>query len=128
MNRIKIDKGFVIDVLRSALIALIVSIILIIAFAFVLNALDLSGAVIDAVNGAVKLISILAGAFFGVKNLDKGVLKGVFIGLIFLLLSVLLMKVFNAELKAPPFTALNVCLSVLFGAVSGIFAVNFKKR
>jgi putative membrane protein (TIGR04086 family) len=116
------------DVLRAALIALLVSIVAIIAFAFVFKALELNGVVIEIGNEIIKLASIFTGAFFGIRVMKQGLLKGILVGLLFLLFSILIMTAFGFEMKEPIFTALNVALSLLFGTASGVFAVNFKKR
>ncbi|MDR3263578.1 MAG: TIGR04086 family membrane protein [Clostridiales bacterium] len=128
MERIKLDGHFIIDILRAALIALFISIVAVIAFAFVFKALELSGAVLKIGNELIKLISIFVGTFLGIKVMKQGVLKGVCIGLLFLLFSILIMKIFNSGINEPLFTAMNVALSLFFGIASGIFAVNFKRR
>ncbi|MDR2090284.1 MAG: TIGR04086 family membrane protein [Clostridiales bacterium] len=128
MKRIKIEKDFVIDVLRASAIALLASVIAVIAFAFIFKALDLDTAVIEIGNAVIKLISIFAGAFLGIRVMKHGILKGVLVGALFLSFSIAVMKIFNSDIKTPIFTLLNVASSLLFGAVSGVFAVNFKRK
>ncbi|MDR1940608.1 MAG: TIGR04086 family membrane protein [Clostridiales bacterium] len=128
MERIKLDRHFVTDVLRAALLALLISIAAIIAFAFIFKALELGGTALKIGNEIIKLLSIFIGTFFGIRVIKQGVIKGAFIGALFLLFSLLIMKVFSAESDGPVFTALNVATSLLFGTASGVFAVNFKRR
>lgn len=128
MDRIKPDKTFFIDVFRAALIAVLISIIAVILFALIFKAFEFGGTALKIGNEIIKLVSLLIGSFFGIKVMKQGVLKGFLIGVLFLLFSILIMRVFNSDTGGPLFTLLNVGFSLLFGAVSGIFSVNFKKR
>ncbi|MDR1905535.1 MAG: TIGR04086 family membrane protein [Clostridiales bacterium] len=127
MERIKLDKYFITDILRAALIALMISIVAIIAFAFVFQALEFNGVTLKIGNEIIKLLSIFIGTFFGTRVLKQGGVKGICVGLLFMLFGVLVMKIFNSDVDEPVFTLMNIGLSLLFGTASGIFVVNFKK-
>ncbi|MDR3294132.1 MAG: TIGR04086 family membrane protein [Clostridiales bacterium] len=128
MERIKLNGSFAADILRSSLLSVIFSIVAVIGFAFLFKALEFGDTGLRIGNEIIKLVSIFCGSFIGIKTLKRGILKGVCVGLLFLLFSVLIMKIFNGEMKEPVFTIVNLLLSLLFGASAGVFAVNFKRR
>lgn len=75
-----VDKqSFFLTILKGALIALSVSLVLILIFAFILRFLPIADAVISPVNQIIKGISVLIGALFAMKKCQEmGLITGAF--------------------------------------------------
>ncbi|MDR1569650.1 MAG: TIGR04086 family membrane protein [Oscillospiraceae bacterium] len=81
--------GWIGSVITGVLIALIVTVVGVAAFALVIRWVAPSNTVVSVINQALKLIAIAAGVWFVVrKHSDGGLLKGALIGFVYMLLGV----------------------------------------
>ncbi|MDR2506283.1 MAG: TIGR04086 family membrane protein [Oscillospiraceae bacterium] len=89
--------SFIGSVVKGVIIALIVTIILVAAFALIIRWLSPGATVVSVVNQALKLISIAAGVWFVTrKNADGALLKGIFIGLVYMLLGIVAISLLSS--------------------------------
>ncbi|MEG1612778.1 MAG: TIGR04086 family membrane protein [Clostridia bacterium] len=123
----KINKNLYLDVLRSVLISIIVSFILILAFAIIVKYANLGEKVISYVNVAIKIISILTGIFIGLKECSNGLFKGALSGLLFTLMSFLIFALLDKGFTNAHFTIIDIIIGAVVGLISGIITVNVKK-
>ena len=116
MKKIK-SNPLVLDILKGALISVIISLICILIFAFFIKIIGISDSLILPINQVIKFVSI----FFGVKvslkkNKEKGFLKGLIIGFVYTLLAFAIFSILSK----------NFCFDkslfndVLFGTIGGI--------
>lgn len=125
---LKINKSTVTDILRSSLIAVIVSLVLVLVLALIVKFTGIGNSVILPVNQVIKIVSILVGCLLGIKTKEAGILKGAVSGLLFTLISVFVFLIINKTLDGNSFSFMDFVAGIVAGAVSGIIAVNFKKK
>ena len=128
MKKIK-SNPLVLDILKGALISVIISLICILIFAFFIKIIGISDSLILPINQVIKFVSI----FFGVKvslkkNKEKGFLKGLIIGFVYTILAFAIFSILSK----------NFCFDkslfndVLFGTIGcilfGILLVNLRKK
>ncbi len=114
------------ELLKGVFIAVLSAIVGILIFALIIKITDVTSSVIMPVNQFIKIISIFLGCFLTLKN-SKGLLKGLFIGLISTFVLYMIFSLFSGE---NPFTfsfVLDLLLGMIIGAVSGVISVNVKK-
>lgn len=122
-------SGFIGCVIKGALIALSISIIGICIFAFVLRFIDISTGVIKPINQIIKFGSITIGVFMGLKKAkEMGFITGFLIGAIYTILAFLAFSLLNGSLVFETSLINDIIFGGMAGAISGIFAINLKKK
>lgn len=131
-HAIKESKGgrnFFKCLIKGSLIALSISLISICVFAFVLRFCDISEEVIKPVNQIIKIVSVLIGAYIGMKGYrEMGLITGFFIGLIYTILSFVVFSLLNGGFDFKSSLINDLIFGGIAGAISGILAVNFRKK
>jgi len=72
---------------RSALISFVISLILVLIFAFVVKLTSVSDTIIGIVNQVIKVLSVFLGVLFGLQDRSAWFLKGLLSGIFFALIS-----------------------------------------
>ena len=85
----KLSARDILDVLLGGLIAVLISVLLTLVFAIVFKFVNVSDGVIDGVNIANKIISVALGSVLSIKSTRYGIIKGLLIGVIYVLVSFL---------------------------------------
>ncbi len=123
-----VKKYFFTDVLKGALVSILIGAILILVFATVLNFVPINETVVTVVNQIIKVLAIFVGCFFGFKEKRNGILKGLFSGLIYAIGTVLIFALINKSFAFSYGVLLDVALGGIIGAICGIIAVNVGKN
>ena len=118
---------FIPSVLKGSFTALITTLIAILIFAGVIKMASLSSGAIKSVNQFIKALSVFLGCMFCVKE-NKGLLKGLFIGAIFSLLTVLVFSLITGISFSVTSVIIDLAFLTVVGAICGIITVNIKRR
>lgn len=128
MEKVKFSKYDALDIVRSALFAIILSIMLVMAFAVIAKFANVSENVIVPVNIAIKILSVAAGCLIGVRHDSKGLIKGLVIGLLYAGLTYLVFAAVGGDFTQNPMTVYDILACIAAGVLSGILAVNVKRK
>lgn len=128
MEKIKFSKYDALDIVRSALFAIILSILLVMAFAIIAKFANIAENVIEPVNIAIKILSVAAGCLIGVRHDSKGLIKGIVIGLLYSGLTYLIFATVCGDFTQNPMTVYDIIACIVAGVLSGILAVNVKRK
>ena len=123
MEKAKLIKNDVFDVLKAVLFATLVSLGMVLIFAIIIR----FASVENKVNIAIKIVSVFIGVLIGFKQAQNGLLKGAITGLTYMLLTFLIFSALNG-FKDVKFSWIDLITLPLAGAISGIIAVNIKGR
>lgn len=116
-------------VLKGALIALSISLIGILIFAFVLRFVSISDAAISPVNQVIKGISVFVGTLLALKkSKEMGLVSGLLIGFAYTVVSFLTFSVLDGNFSFSTTLLNDLLFGSIIGAICGIIAVNIKKR
>lgn len=126
-SKLVLNKGNIFDVIKSIVFSLIFSLLFILIFAIFVKYLSLGEEVIVPVNYVIKVLSILLGSVIGYKNLEKGAVKGIVVGCLYYLLSILLFSILSGSFAIVKFSFVDLICLCLVGVISGIITVNVKK-
>lgn len=127
MKKNIVEKQDIFDLLRGTIVAVIVSLILVLIFALIVNLVDVGEKIIIPINQAIKIISIFIGCFIGIKNRHQGVIKGALIGLFYTFLSIFVFGIISKEINFKLINLVDVGFGIVSGIVSGILSVNLRK-
>ncbi|MEG2561304.1 MAG: TIGR04086 family membrane protein [Clostridia bacterium] len=122
----KANKSDILDMCKAVLLAVVFSIVLVMLFALVVKFANLNEKVIAGVNIGIKVASIFAGCLVGMKSCQLGLVKGIVVGLFFGLVSFLIFSLINKSFVINPLTAVDIITEVVAGAISGICSVNLR--
>jgi putative membrane protein (TIGR04086 family) len=123
-----IKKTTVFDIIRGILLAAVISLAGVLILALIVKLTSIGSEVILPVNQIIKILSVLLGCLFGIKEKEKGALKGSIIGLSYSLLSIFIFLIMNKTLSGSSINYIDLIAGTAAGCLSGIIAVNFKKK
>lgn len=123
------DRSFLLAILKGSLIALCISLVGILIFAFILKFASISDKAIRPINQVIKGISVLVGVFVAMRKVDKmGLVGGLLIGLIYTLLAFVVFSILDGNFEFNLTLLNDLLFGGIMGAICGIIAVNVKRR
>ena len=114
----------VLDFLKGIIVALLISLGLIIAFAFSLKWFDINDNFIPAITLLVKGLSVLIGSLIAIKGDSKGLLKGVCFGSIYIFLAFVIFSILSGNFSINLSVLLDLAFAAIIGGIVGIIKVN----
>ena len=126
----KNKENFVVDLkdtIGALLVSLLCSLLFVLIFALVIRWADLDEKTIVPVNYAIKFLSLILGVFIGFKHRKNGVLKGVVVGLVFMLLTLFIFSAMNG-FQDINFNWIDLIFLPIGGGIIGAIKVNLPSR
>ena len=121
-------KNILFDVIKGALTAVSITLILILLFAVIVRFLNISDGWIFPINQVIKVISIIFGVLVMLKsNREKGFLKGMFLGATYFILSFFVFSILQGNFAFAMKNLYDFILTTLMGGLIGIILVNIRK-
>lgn len=125
------DSGSIIlKIIKGALYALCVSLALILVFAFLLRFIAIDEETISPVVQVIKGVSILIGVLIALKSVSEmGFLNGIIIGLSYTIIAFLCFSMLDGfKFEFNKVLLNDIIFGSIIGGISGIIAVNMKKK
>ena len=120
------DNSFFMGALKGSLIALCVSLIGILIFAFLIRFISISDNAISPINQVIKGVSILTGTFIGLKRTkEMGFISGLVIGIIYTALSFVTFSILDGQFVFSKTLLNDLLFGGIIGAICGVIAINF---
>ena len=117
----KAGRGFVIPVIRAALIACAASVLLVAVFAFVLQKQWLDMSAVPYINAGVKTASAMIAAFYAVRRAEsRSMLRGLLAGGLYALVTSLVFSLIAGSFSPGKALLTDIAMCALCGAVVGI--------
>lgn len=114
--------------IKGTLIALCISLVLILVFAFLLKFTNIPDTAIAPINQVIKGVSIFLGVFIGMKkSKELGLVCGLLIGLSYTLLAFLVFSILSGSFILDITLLTDIIFGAVIGAICGIICVNIKK-
>jgi len=116
------------NIITGTLLSLSITLILILAFAFIIKLTNLSDKFIFPINQLIKILSLFFGVLISLKKSnEKGFLKGSLIGLAYFSLSFVIFSILQGDWSFVLSNLYDLLLTTLMGGIIGIIIVNIKK-
>ncbi len=121
--------SLIFNILKSSLFGVVTSIILVLAFAFVLNFVDLNSSVISIVSQVIKIFSILVG-IIALNKISSGklIIKGAILGVVYYLITFVVFSLLNGGVVLSNEIITDALFSALIGAIVGIIVNLISKK
>lgn len=126
MDKSENENGFISCVLKGICIALIITLLSALIFAFVIKTAGLKDGTIRTVNAFIKVASVFSACFFVIKD-NMGLLKGLIIGLFSVAIGYLVMSALSGSVSFGLKFIIDLAFGAVCGSISGVIAVNAKK-
>lgn len=122
------NNAFVFSVAKGALVAVCVSLVLVLLFAFLLKFTNIPESTIKPVNQVIKGLSILIGVFVGLrKSKELGLVSGLLIGFIYTIVAFVIFSILGGVFAFDLTFLTDILFGAVMGAICGIICVNLKK-
>lgn len=121
------QKEHISDVVRAVLYSLVISVVCVLLYAVLVKFLVMSDTAILIGNTIIKLVSILVGTFFAFRNLQQGVIKGILVGLLYVIFSHFIFSMLSGNGLFAGLDFVSIIFCIMLGAISGIIVVNVRK-
>lgn len=119
----------VIQVIAASMIAVIVSLVLILLSAAIINALDVDSDIwLTVINQIIKGVSLLAGCLIMFKNVRNGWLKGLVTGIVYIVLSFVVFSLMYMQFSIDLSFLVDLLTGAAMGLICGVIAVNVRKK
>lgn len=116
------------SIVKGSLVALCISLVGVLVFAFCLKFTSLSDKLITPINQVIKGLSIFFGVFFGLrKRKDKGLVSGLVIGLVYTIVAFLVFSLLSSSFVFDMTLLYDMIFGTLIGGICGIICINVKK-
>ena len=123
-NENSFTDGF--SIIKGVACAVAVSLLGAIVFAVLLRGGFLSDRVIYPINQVLKSLSLIVGVLLFIRG-EKGLVKGVVVGLLFTAVSYLAFSAVGNDFSLSWLIFVELAVAVLVGGISGILAVNLTR-
>ena len=126
--KLNVKSSFFKNTLVGTLVAICVSLILVLIFAFMLKFTNIPDKAIKPVNQIIKGISVFVGVFIGLKKTKElGLVSGLLIGFIYTILAFLTFSILSGSFTVDITFLTDIVFGAVIGAICGIICVNIKK-
>ena len=116
------------NLLKGTLIALCISLVLVLVFAFLLKFTNIPDTVITPINQVIKGISIFFGVFIGMKkSKELGLVCGLLIGFCYTIVAFLVFSILSGGFNFDITFLTDIIFGAVIGGICGIICVNIKK-
>ena len=127
-HKVERDRGYVFEIVKANIIALIFALVAVLLSALVVKIFNINDKAIPIINPVIKSLSILLGCLLSLKKPNNGWLRGIICGFIFVWISFVVFSLLDSKFVFG-LSLLNDCvLGMVTGMISGIIAVNIRKR
>lgn len=116
-------------VLKGSLVALSISLVSILIFAFFIKYVAVPTNAIKPINQVIKGLSLLIGTFVALKKVDKmGLINGLLIGLAYTVLAFVIFSILDGHFEFTKSLVNDLLFGGLIGGICGVIAVNFRRK
>lgn len=117
------------NILKASLIGVVVSIILVLVFAFVLKFVDLRPHAISLVDQVIKALSVVMAVVIVSKiSTDNLLIKGIFTGVVYSILSFVVFSIMNGGVHFTVAVLTDLAFCGVVGGICSIILNIFRKK
>lgn len=120
-------REHIFQILKAVFAAVLFSLVFVLLFTVVIQLFSLPAGVIKPVNQVFKILSVALGGILFLKG-DKGLIKGAIYGVAAVLITYLIYGAISLSLSFGWKTAVELLIGGAAGAITGVIAVNLKRK
>lgn len=120
------NENVIFDFIKGLLVATLLSLGLIVLFAFCMKWFSIPDEFISPITLVIKGVSVLTGSCIAVKGESKGLLKGLLFGMLYIILAFVVFSILSGTFSVGISSILDLAFATLLGGIVGIIKVNRK--
>ena len=121
-------KNIILSSLKGAFVAVLISLVAILIFAFVIKLTNLNEKAIKPINQAIKIISIFFGTIYTLKKTKhSGILTGIVVGLLYTILAFVIFSLLNGKFDFGISVLIDMGFAVIIGCICGIICKSLSR-
>ena len=125
----KINLATIVNILKSSLIGVVGSILLVLLFAFVLKFVDLNSSTISLIDQIIKILSVaIAIIVLNRLNGDGLLIKGLLTGAVYSILTFVIFSILNGGVNWGPAIFTDIIFSAVVGGICSILLNIIRKK
>lgn len=124
-----INLTSIINVLKASLIGVVISILLVLLFAFVLKFVNASSSIISVIDQIIKIFSVFAAIVF-INKISNGnlLVKGLVVGALYSVITFIVFSILNGGVNFSIAIFTDIIFSALVGGTSAILLNIIRKK
>ena len=125
----KMNLNMITHIIKASLIGVIVSILMVLLFAFVLKFVELNSGAISLIDQIIKIVSVVVAVFALSKSNGEGLLvKGIAVGAVYSILTFIVFSVLNGGINFSVAIFTDIVFSAMIGGVTAVLLNILRKR
>ena len=117
------------SIIKGALVALSVSLISILVFAFIMRFVSVADSAIKPINQVIKILSVMIGVFVGLKkSREMGLISGLLVGILYTIIAFISFSILDGSFSFSATLINDLLFGAITGAICGIIFVNFRRK
>ena len=120
-------RTHIFQIAKAVLGAILISLVFVLVFTVIIQLFSIPSTAIKPVNQVFKIIAIVGGGLLFIRG-DKGLIKGLIYGVLAVVLTFLLFGAIAGKLTCDWKFAIELLIGAVAGGVTGIIAVNIKRK
>ena len=127
-NETAVEKRhYILEMVKALIMSLIITLLLVLIATFAIKLFNIPTDSIIIINQVIKGLSIFVSALVCFKLPSCGFIRGIILGILYILLSFVVFSLFNNEFSFGIGLLNDVTLGAVTGLISGVIAVNLRK-
>ena len=123
----KQNKSAVLEVIKTVIVAVIISLVAILLTAFLIKLFNISTTAIPIINQVIKGVSVLVACLICIRTPSNGWIKGIVSGLLYIILAFVIFSLLSGKFEFGLNILNDVVIGAVSGMISGIIAVSIRK-
>ncbi len=124
----KEKNNYIFSIILGSIISFILTIIMIFIISVLLCNTNLNESIINPFIIFSSSFSILIGALFATRKIEKnGILVGSIIGIVYMLLIYIISSILNSNFSLNTNSVFLITFSIICGAIGGVLGINIKR-
>ena len=125
----RINLSTIVNIVKAGLIGVIVSILLVLLFAFILKFINLNSNIISIIDQIIKILSVLISVVILSKAESGGlIINGLLVGAVYSILTTIVFSTLNGGINLSVAIFSDIAFSALIGGISAILINIFTKK
>ena len=121
-------KYYVLEIVKAVIIAVILSLLLVLAAAFVIKMFSLDTSAVVVINQVIKTVSVFVACLFSLRRPGNGWLRGIITGLAYGVFAYIIFSLIGGGFKFDITLLNNIVIGMAAGLISGIVAMLIRRN
>lgn len=121
-------KYYILEIVKAVIIAVLISLLLVLAAAFVIKIFNLDTGAVTIINQVIKTVSVLVACLISLRRPNNGWLRGILVGFAYGAFAFIIFSLISGGFTFDITLLNNIVIGAASGLVSGIIAMLVRRN